>query len=138
AGFVIGWSAAALRPQTLALPLFVALVWLLIGDARRPSRRVYLVVPLLVLWANIHGTVVLASLLVAIHVATRVCTWRRIELRDVALLACAAVLPFASPYAPHLAGYYHALLFNSQLAKYVPDWAPTAPSITTLPFYALA
>lgn len=138
AGLVIGWSGSALRPQSLVLPLFVALVWLLIADARRPSRRVFLVVPLLALWANLHGTVVLGSLLVGIYVAT--CAWARrgVKPRDLTLLVSAIVLPFASPYAPHLLGYYDALLFNSQLARYVPDWMPTAPSIVTVPFYALA
>lgn len=136
--FVIGRDASALRPQSLALPLFVALLWLLIDDARRPSRRVFLVLPLLALWANVHGTVVLGSLLVAMHVATSAWTRRRATLRELALLGGAAVLPFASPYGPHLAGYFNALLFNSQLAQYVPDWMPTAPSIVTLPFYALA
>src|SRR5439155_24847451 len=65
----IGLSSSALRPQTLVLPLFVALTWLLIEDARSPSRRVFWVVPLLVLWANLHGTVTLAVLLVLLAVA---------------------------------------------------------------------
>jgi hypothetical protein len=120
------------------LPLFVALVWLLISDARRASRRVFLVVPLLVLWANLHGTVVLGSLLVAIHVATSAWMRRGIKRRDLGLLGYAVLLPFASPYGPHLVGYYDALLFNSQLAQYVPDWMPTSLSPVTLPFYALA
>jgi hypothetical protein len=138
AGFVIGWSASALRPQTLVLPLFLVLVWLLIDDARRASWRVFLVVPVLALWANLHGTVILGSALLALHVATAIWARRGITRRDLLLLACAVVLPFDSPYAPHLVGYYDALLFNSQLAQYVPDWMPTAPSIVTLPFYALA
>jgi hypothetical protein len=138
AGFVIGWSASALRPQTMVLPLFVALVWLLISDARQPSRRIFLVVPILALWANLHGTVVLASLLVVIYVATSAWGRRRLERRGLVLLVCAIALPFASPYAPHLLGYYRVLLFNSEFAHYVPDWMPTRPSIVTLPFYALA
>ncbi len=137
AAFVIGWSGSALRPQTLVLPLFVALVWLLIDGARRPSRRVFLVVPVLALWANLHGSVVLGSLLVGIYAATSAWGRRRIEFGNVALIACAVTLPFASPYGPHLPGYYNALLFNSQFAQYVPDWMPTAPSIVTLPFYVL-
>jgi len=137
AAFVIGWNGSALRPQTLVLPLFVALMWLLIDGARRPSRRVFLVVPVLALWANLHGSVVLGSLLVGIYAATSAWGRRRIELGDVALIVCAVALPFVSPYGPHLPGYYNALLFNSQFAQYVPDWMPTAPSIVTLPFYVL-
>jgi hypothetical protein len=138
AAFVVGWSASALRPQTLALPLFLALVWLLVNDRRRPSRRVFLALPVLALWGNVHGTVTLGSLLLALYVATGVWTRRGITRRDLLLLAGAVALPFDSPYAPHLIGYYNALLFNSQFAQYVPDWMPTAPSIVTLPFYALA
>ena len=40
---------------------------LLAADSRAPSRRVFLVFPLLVLWANLHGTVVLAALFVALR-----------------------------------------------------------------------
>src|SRR5439155_25001891 len=54
--FLLTWSAWVARAQSLALLLFVVLVALLIRDARSPSRRVYLVLPLLVLWANLHGT----------------------------------------------------------------------------------
>jgi hypothetical protein len=57
------------RAQTFALPLFAILVWLLARDARAPDRRIVLVVPLLVLWANLHGSVLLASGLVLIHCA---------------------------------------------------------------------
>lgn len=138
AGFVIGWHASALRPQAFTLPLFVALTWLLVSDARAQSRRVFLVVPLLALWANLHGTVVLAALMVVVYAASSVASHRRVALRDAGLAASAALLPFASPYAPHLPGYYHELLFNSQLAQYVPDWRPTALSGVTAAFYLLA
>ena len=57
----LGLSSSALRPQTLVLPLFVALAWLLVEDARAPSRRVFWAIPLLVLWANLHGTVTLGG-----------------------------------------------------------------------------
>src|SRR5205809_967223 len=53
-----------LRTQTLALPLFVAVYGLLAADSRRPSLRVWLVFPLLVLWGNLHGSVVLGAMLV--------------------------------------------------------------------------
>jgi hypothetical protein len=45
---------------------------------------------------------------------------------------------FASPYAPHLAGYYRTVLFNGEFAKYLPDWLPTALGPATAAFYVLA
>ncbi len=57
------------RAQTFALPLFALLVWMLARDARAPDRRVLWVIPLLVLWANLHGSVLLASVLVLLRCA---------------------------------------------------------------------
>src|SRR5215470_1227626 len=59
--FCVGLPNAAVRAQLLAYPLFAAVLALLLADVRRPSRRVYLVLPVLVLWANVHGSVVLGA-----------------------------------------------------------------------------
>ena len=50
----------AVRTQPYAYPLFVATVYLLSSDSRSPSRAVYWTLPLLVLWANVHGSAALA------------------------------------------------------------------------------
>ena len=63
--FVAPW-AWQLRAQSFAPLLFVAVLWLLIADGR-PSRRVFAVLPLLALWANLHGSVVLGATLVALY-----------------------------------------------------------------------
>ena len=70
------WPAAALivlsqwsfqlRAQSFAFVLFVVLLWLLSAESRAPSKRVWLFVPILILWANLHGSVVLAAGLVVL------------------------------------------------------------------------
>ena len=56
-----GWT---IRAQTAALPLFAGVLWLLVDAARRGvRRRTLLVLPALVLWANLHGSVVLGAIL---------------------------------------------------------------------------
>src|SRR6266540_2042189 len=55
------------RAQVLAYPLFVLALGLLLMDVRAPSRRVLLTLPILVLWANMHGSVVLGAALVALR-----------------------------------------------------------------------
>lgn len=134
----LGLSSSALRPQTLVLPLFVAVTWLLVEDARSPSRRVFWTIPLLVLWANLHGTATLGVLLVLLAVVAD--AWpRRAPTRRTGLLAVLApVSLFASPYAPHLPGYYRTVLFNGEFAKYLPDWMPTRLVPGTAAFYVLA
>jgi hypothetical protein len=138
AAVALGVSSAALRPQTLVLPLFVALIWLLVEDARSPSRRVFWAIPLLVLWANLHGSVTLGVLLVLLAAAVDAWLRRRPTGRMSLLAALAVGSLFASPYAPHLPGYYRTVLFNAEFAKYLPDWMPTALGPKTAAFYLLA
>ena len=57
------------RSQAFAMPLFAALVWLLARDARQADRRIWLVLPLLVVWANVHGSVLLGCGLVLLRCA---------------------------------------------------------------------
>jgi hypothetical protein len=58
-----GLASLFIRAQDLALPLFVLLVALCLTDAERhlPGRRLLLLLPLLVLWANLHGSVLLGA-----------------------------------------------------------------------------
>jgi hypothetical protein len=118
------------RAQTFAMPLFAALVWLLARDARTPDRRIWLIAPMLVLWANLHGSVLLASGLVLLRCAIAVgIAIRRRSLRELArplaLAVIAALAPFASPYGPKLASYYSATATNSAFHEMVTEWAGT-------------
>jgi hypothetical protein len=126
--FVAPWTLQ-LRAQTLALPLFVGVFWLLASDSRSPSRRVYLALPLLIIWANVHGTVVMAAGLVALRGIQR-----RSPLLTLAPIACV----FASPYALDLTAYYRTMLLDSTLRTFVIEWRPSTPSITTALFYLAA
>ena len=47
----------AIRAQLFSLPLFAACVLLLRSETREPSRRIWLLVPLLAVWGNLHGAV---------------------------------------------------------------------------------
>src|SRR4051794_32726971 len=58
-GLLVSVSNSVARTQSFAFLLFVGLFWLLAADTRRPTRRVFLALPLLIVWANIHGSVIL-------------------------------------------------------------------------------
>ena len=119
------------RAQTFAMPLFAVLIWLLARDARTPDRRIWLIVPMLVLWANLHGSVLLASALVLLRCAVGIGFALRARSprdlrRPLALAAVAAVLaPFASPYGPKLISYYSGTATNGAFHKMVTEWAGT-------------
>ena len=120
-----------MRAQSLAAPLFVAVLGLLAADARAPSRRIFWVFPLLLLWANVHGTVALGAALVALRGALG--PWR-----SRGVLLAAPLCLFASPYGPALAGYYRHMLVNPAMSRLVTEWKPSAPGALTAPFYIAA
>jgi hypothetical protein len=141
--YIFTWASGNARAQTLALPLFVAVVWLLIRDARSESRRIFLVFPLLVLWGNVHGSALVGALFVGLYGVMYGIERRREPLRSwlprtallcIGPLACL----FTSPYATNLPGYYAHMVVNPGFREFVTEWKPTSPSIQTAPFYALA
>jgi hypothetical protein len=135
-------GASIMRPQSFAYPLFVAVLWLLVDELRQPSRRVYLVLPVLVLWANLHGSVVVGAALVsAFGLVETVRLLRRkprtMTARALVLLATPWLCVLASPYATSLPHYYR-LIFSSGFGTYVTEWAPTTLTVAHAPIYLLA
>ena len=141
ASLVVAWGSWTLRVQSLVFPLFVALLWLLAEDSRRPSRRVLLALPIVVVWGNLHGTAFLAAGLVALR-GLSILLERdrplRARLPIAGVLTASPVLLLASPYGFSLVEYYRTLLLNPAFGRYVTEWAPTKLALGTVPFYALA
>ena len=134
-----------LRTQSFVYPLFVLALWLLVEDSRSPSRRVFLVLPLLALWANLHGSVVLAGVLVALRGATFGLGELRAGrppsawvTRCAALVLAPGLCIFASPYGFALADYYRRTLFNPALERYIAEWRPPSFSLSTAPIFVVA
>ena len=135
---VIALSSWTARTQSLVFALFVAVLWLLAADSRSPSRRVLLTLPLLVLWANLHGSAVLGALLIALRGGSMLLERSRplrSRLPIAAALLSSPVLLFASPYGFALVGYYHKLLINPAFGRYLSEWTPTRFGLVTAPFY---
>ena len=134
------------RTQELILPLFVATSYLLASDSRRPSGRVYWCLPLLVLWANLHGTVSLGAALVALRGLTL--AWERRHdlahrprawVRPVALLAGGPACMLATPYGVPIVSYYRATLLGGTLRQTVTEWQPiTSVALMAVLFFLLA
>jgi hypothetical protein len=139
--FLAPW-AWQLRAQSFAYPLFVGTLLLLSADSRKPSRRVVLVLPLLALWANLHGSVVLGAALAALRGLTILFERLRStsaqpawKLRAGCLLL-APLAAFVSPYGLSLFGYYRHLLGSPLLSRFVQEWGPTTPTKAWL-FYPM-
>ena len=132
-----GWS---IRAQMLALPLYTGLLWLLASEARAPTRRVWLALPLLVVWANIHGSVLLGALLVVLLGAYELVRSRgRSGARSVGLIVLAPLAVLVTPYGPvATVRYYKLLLVDPPFAGRVTEWEWAAPATNTMFFYVLA
>jgi hypothetical protein len=126
-----------LRAQSFALPLFTGVYALLVLDARRPGRRVLWVIPLLVAWANVHGSVALGAGLVVLR-GLDLLRYRGHRARAVLLVVCAPLSLLASPYGTQLVTYYRLMLLHPPLASVVAEWEPASVSITTSMFFVSA
>jgi hypothetical protein len=129
--------ASVMRPQSFAFPLFAAVLWLVLADARRPSRRVFWTLPLLVLWTNLHGSVVLGAALVSLGALVTMVQQRRPSGRELALLIAPWACVFVSPYGPHLPAYYEKILLGGDFKHFVTEWAPTTLSAQTAAVYLI-
>jgi hypothetical protein len=132
-------TAADVRTQSWAYLPFVALLALL----NRPTitrSQLGAVLALLVLWANVHGSVLLAASAVAVRGGVQAASAKRmngsLRLGSFMLLAPWACL-LASPYHVHLISYYRTTAFNPSFAKYLAQWAPTAFSVRSVPLFLL-
>jgi hypothetical protein len=128
-------STWQVRTQSFAYPLFVVLLWLLASDSRRPSRRVLCALPLLVLWANLHGSVAIGVALCVLRGGVELVRRRRSP--ALALLAAPLAL-LATPYGLGMLGYYRDTLFNTAFSTMLNEWEPLSFGLGTLPFFALA
>ena len=130
------WS---IRAQMLALPLYTGMLWLLAAEARRPTRRVWLALPLLVVWGNVHGSAALGALLVILLAAVELVLQRgRSWRRSLGLAGLAPLAVLVTPYGPlDTARYYHLLLVDPPFAGRVTEWRWAAPAVNTMFFYVL-
>jgi hypothetical protein len=130
--FLVGLPNTILRAQVPAYLLLALVLVLLLADDRQTSRRVYLTLPILALWANVHGSVLTGAALVSLYGATvlgrafrrRGAGWPGAA-RGAALLVVPWACVLATPYGFDLPGYYRSVLDNPSLAHSVSEWGPS-------------
>jgi len=150
------WVAAAIivylgniviRAQSFAYPLFALTLWLIVADSRAPRlrARTALVVPVLVIWANTHGSVLVGAGLVALYAGYRAVAallrgGGRPVLAYLALGAAAAASVLCTPYGTGVIGYYERVSsVTPALSRYVVEWQRPSPLyLVSMGFFALA
>lgn len=126
-----GWWAIP-RSQDFSVLLFGLFLYLIARDRKEQDWTILVTLPLLAVWANLHGVCLLGAALLVLYGACLIHNGRRIGL----LLLAAPLCLLASPYSPsELVSYYHQTIFNAALQAHVSEWRP--PRLQSDPFVFL-
>jgi hypothetical protein len=132
------------RPQSFGYPLFLALLWILLKaqSRKRADRRLLWCWPILTLWGNLHGSVLLGlaacgsfaliqglAQLRSRHLAEAV--------RYGAWFGGGVVCALITPYGTEILRYYPTILGNPNL-RYIQEWQHAALGGPSIPFLLLS
>lgn len=135
-------TTAQLRTQTFSYPLFAAVLVLLARPGPTTWRRLLALLAIVVLWANLHGSVVLAAVLISLRGVCELSSGLRTGKGPKQLTWLVALLPWpallATPYLWATSHYYRETIFNPTLSAYLWQWKPTTLSPVSLPLFGLA
>jgi hypothetical protein len=113
---------AIIRVQLFSLALFPVLMSLLRAESRAPGRRIWLALPLLILWSNLHGAVLTGLAVLLIYLTLERSRRSRVEALAVAVagvLACCA-----TPALERTPRYYEGVLRNIEAQRGIGLWSP--------------
>lgn len=113
-------TLAIARMPSMSLLPFAVLVVLLLREADRPSRRLWFAVPLLGVWGNLHGTVLVGCALLAVHLVC--CRGPKLQRLMVGVSAAVAVL-LATSAGWRTIDYYRGVLSNQAARQHSGLWA---------------
>jgi hypothetical protein len=115
-------SLAIVRVQLFSLALFPVIIALLRSEARHPSLRIWLVVPLLALWSNLHGAVLIGFGLTCCYLAL---SRFRSEPMTAGIVGVTSALAMClTPALARTVSYYHLGLTNVGVKRGLGLWAP--------------
>jgi hypothetical protein len=115
-------ALVVIRSQLFSLLFFPALVALLRAEARVPSARLWLLLPLVALWSNLHGAVLVGLAVAGAYLVLE--RGRRQPLVAAAVLAGSVIAVCATPALTHTPDYYLSVIHNEAARRGVQLWAP--------------
>ena len=121
-GFLIGASSLGARPQALAVPLFTG-TWLLLA---RRDRWTWLVPVLAVVWANVHGSFVLAPVLAVFALGDDLVS-RKPPGRSAAIVVATIAATAVTPFGLAVWSYAVDVATNDTIRNTVAEWRPPSP-----------
>lgn len=146
AGIAILLAAAAssplfgVRPQMLTLLLACIYIILLERfDPKEQSRRLWWLVPLMLLWVNLHAGFALGLALIGLYIVRAVLDgeWNHVRPLLIVLIVCTAVVPL-NPNGFRMFSYPYETLTSESMAAFIQEWhSPDFHKTTYLPLAIL-
>ncbi len=146
AGIAILLAAAAssplfgVRPQMLTLLLAsIYIVLLERFDPKEQTRRLWWLVPLMLLWVNLHAGFALGLALIGLYIVRAVLDgeWNHVRPLLIVLIVCTAVVPL-NPNGFRMFSYPYETLTSESMAAFIQEWAsPDFHKVTYLPLAIL-
>ena len=135
--FVLAAPALALRPQLFGIALFAALLWVVAGRRHRP-RAMWLAPLLVVAWANVHGSVVLAPVLLGYAWLEDLAEGAD-HRRSLGVLVPGVIATLVNPFGPGVWAYAIGVGTDPAITEQVAEWQRTSPfTVPGLLFYVSA
>jgi hypothetical protein len=125
AAFALSITNLAMRPQMLAYPLFAATLLTIVDRGRHPD-RLWIVPPLALIWANLHGSFVLGPLMMLGAWLGDVHEHRPTARRTLGLAVLTTLATMVGPFGPRVWGYALAIGTSDQIRDAITEWAPTS------------
>lgn len=118
------------RPQMFTFALLAGVIWLLTRDTYRRTGKVWIAVPILALWANLHGGFIMGIAALVIYAAVAGAQdllagrgWRReLELTGISIAAALATL--ATPYGINIWKAVAHALRDPYTRSVITEWQP--------------
>jgi hypothetical protein len=126
------------RPHIFSLLFLIGVLWLLDVQRRRPSKAIWSLVPLALIWTNLHGAWPALLLLLSIQVAVRFYRRDPAYLTELAVLFASALATLCNPYGWNLHKHIFLYLQSDWIRNAVAEFqSPQFRSENTLQFEIL-
>jgi hypothetical protein len=134
------------RAESFSVLCFGLLCWILTRDEGRLDRGVFLAIPLIAVWANLHAAVLVGAGVCGVYAISCLAEpgprVRPVLLRALALASGAALACLATPVALGLPWYLRRTMDNPDFRLMLPEWHATtlggSPLFTIMAFAAIA
>ena len=123
--FALAAPALALRPQLFGIVIFAALLWLIATRHEHP-RRLWAAPLFVLLWANLHGSFVLAPLVLGYAWLDDVARGRPSR-QTLTVLVVALLATLVNPFGPGVWAYAAGIGANPAITEHVSEWQRTTP-----------